>query len=440
MTEQKPRLVVIGNGMAGMRTVEHLLERAPDLYDITVFGAEPHGNYNRILLSPVLAGEKTVDEIMLNAEHWYAEQGISLRKGETIAMIDRKNRIVVSADGHRTPYDRLLIATGSNPIVIPVPGHKLPGVLTFRDIADVNGMVDASTRYRKAIVIGGGLLGLEAANGLLKRGMDVTVVHLMDTLMERQLDAAAGALLRTSLEERGLKFKMPAQTQAILGEERVTGIRFADGTEIEADLVVMAVGIRPNFDLAKRAGLHCERGIVVSDTMQTFDGRIYAVGECVQHRSSTYGLVAPLFDQAKVCANHLAMKGFAAYPGSSVSTRLKVTGIDLFSAGDFSAAAGRDEIVLEDSSRGVYKRVVLKDGVVLGAVLYGDTVDGGWYFDRIIEKADISDRRERLVFAAASEPSRKEPGDAASSPSMTDATTRAIGDQMFAPWAERTAA
>lgn len=437
LSEPRPKLVVIGNGMAGMRTVEHLLERAPDLYDITVFGAEPHGNYNRILLSPVLAGEKSVEDIILNGEDWYTANGITLRKGETIATIDRKAREVVANDGRRTPYDRLLIATGSSPIVIPVPGHKLPGVLTFRDIADVDGMIAAAARYRRAVVIGGGLLGLEAANGLLKRGMDVTVVHLMPTLMERQLDATAGALLKLSLEERGLKFKMPAQTQEIRGTDRVTGIAFADGTSLDADLVVMAVGIKPNVDLAKRAGLHCERGIVVSDTMQTFDGRIYAVGECVQHRSATYGLVAPLFDQAKVCANHLAMKGFAAYPGSAVSTRLKVTGIDLFSAGDFASADGREEIVLEDPSNGVYKRVVLKDGVVIGAVLYGDTADGGWYFDRIIEKADVSASRERLVFAAAS-------GAAASAEAPTaaptDGTETASGDLSFAPWAERTAA
>ena len=439
MSENKERLIVIGNGMAGMRTVEHLIERAPDLYDITVFGSEPHGNYNRILLSPVLAGEKTVDDIMLNAERWYVEHGISLRKGETVAMIDRRGRDVVAADGSRTPYDRLLIATGSNPIVIPVPGHKLRGVLTFRDISDVDGMIDASTKHRKAVVIGGGLLGLEAANGLLRRGMDVTVVHLMETLMERQLDAAAGGLLRASLEARGLKFKMPAQTQEITGDTQVTGIRFADGSTLDADLVVMAVGIKPNVDLAKRAGLHCERGVVVSDTMQTYDGRIFAVGECVQHRSATYGLVAPLFDQAKVCANHLAKKGFAAYPGSAVSTRLKVTGIDLFSAGDFAAAADRDEIVLEDPESGVYKRIVLRNGAVLGAVLYGDTADGGWYFDRIAERADVSARRARLAFAAStplSAPRDSQP------PVASPAAAAAIDPEalLFTPWAERAAA
>ena len=437
MEPQKPKLVVIGNGMAGMRTVEHVLERAPDLYDITVFGSEPYGNYNRIMLSPVLAGEKSVDDIMLNAERWYAERGITLRKGEAVATIERKQRQILSVSGERVPYDRLLIATGSNPIVIPVPGHKLPGVITFRDITDVNGMISAATKHRKAVVIGGGLLGLEAANGLARRGMDVTVVHLMEWLMERQLDRVSGNLLRSSLEERGLKFKMPAQTQEILGDTQVTGVRFADGSIVEADLVVMAVGIRPNIDLAKRAGLHCERGIVVSDTMQTYDGRIYAVGECVQHRSSTYGLVAPLFDQAKVCANHLAMKGFAAYPGSSVSTRLKVTGIDLFSAGDFNAGDDREEIVLEDPARGVYKRIVLKDGKVLGAVLYGDTTDGAWYFDTMTAGSDISNRRARLAFAAASPPDDS----AGAAPPMlheTEASKLAALD--FAPYAERTAA
>jgi nitrite reductase (NADH) large subunit len=397
----KGKLVVIGNGMAGIRTVEVLLDRAPDLYDITVFGSEPYGNYNRILLSPVLAGEKTVNDIMLNTVQWYEDNGITLRKGEMIEMIDRRTCEVVTAEGARVPYDRLLIATGSNPIMLPLPGKDLPGVIGFRDILDVERMVQASTSYKNAVVIGGGLLGLEAANGLMKRGMNVTVVHLLDTLMERQLDQVAGGLLRKSLEERGMVFKMPAQTEAILGEDRVTAVRFADGEEIPADLVVMAVGIRPNIELARKAGLHCERGIVVSDTMQTYDGRIYAVGECVQHRRQTYGLVAPLFDQAKVCANHLAMKGFATYDGSVVSTKLKVTGIDLFSAGDFAPGADKEEIVMQDASRGVYKRIILRDKKIIGAVLYGDTIDGPWYFQHLRDGTDVSQMRERLVFGSA---------------------------------------
>src|SRR5690349_5623378 len=397
----KQKLVVIGNGMAGIRTVEVLLDRAPDLYDITVFGSEPYGNYNRILLSPVLAGEKTVNDIMLNTVQWYEDNGITLRKGEMIEMIDRRTCEVVTAAGARVPYDRLLIATGSNPIMLPIPGHKLKGVIGFRDIQDVEHMVEASATRRHAAVIGGGLLGLEAANGLMKRGMSVTVVHLLDTLMERQLDPVAGGLLRKSLEERGMVFKMPAQTEAILGTDRVTGVRFADGEELPADLVVMAVGIRPNFELARKAGLYCERGIVVSDTMQTYDGRIYAVGECVQHRRQTYGLVAPLFDQAKVCANHLAMKGFATYDGSVVSTKLKVTGIDLFSAGDFAPGADKEEIVMQDAARGVYKRIILRDKKIVGAVLYGDTIDGPWYFQHLRDGTDVSHMRERLVFGAA---------------------------------------
>jgi nitrite reductase (NADH) large subunit len=398
---KKPKLVVIGNGMAGMRTVETLIERAPDLYDITVFGTEPYGNYNRILLSPVLAGEKNVDDIILNDDDWYAKNGILLRKGESVATIDRRACEVMTKDGGRARYDRLLIATGSSPIILPLSGKDLRGVITFRNIDDVNAMVEAAGRNRNAVVIGGGLLGLEAANGLLRRGMNVTVVHLVDTLMERQLDSVAGALLRQSLEERGISFKMPAQTKAILGDTRVTAVRFDDGTEIAADLVVMAVGIRPNIELAQKAKLYCERGIVVTDTMQTFDGRIYAVGECVQHRRQTYGLVAPLFDQAKVCANHLAMQGFARYEGSSVSTKLKVTGIDLFSAGDFSSSKDSDDIVLRDAGAGIYKRIVLRDNKIIGTVLYGDTVDGAWYFQQLRDGTDVSKMRDRLMFGEA---------------------------------------
>jgi nitrite reductase (NADH) large subunit len=399
----KQKLVVVGNGMAGCRTLEYLLDSAPDLYQITVFGSEPHVNYNRILLSPVLAGEKTLEQIVLNPREWYDQHNIKLRSGETVTMIDRRTREIVTGTGERVPYDRLLIATGSNPIVLPVPGKDLEGVVTYRDIHDVNKMIETARTHKRAVVIGGGLLGLEAAYGLMKQGMEVTVVHLNDTLMERQLDKTAGAMLKTSLEARGMKFKMPAQTAAILGDTRVKSVRFADGEEIDADLVVMAVGIRPNVDLAKKAGLHCERGIVVSDTMQTFDGRIYAVGECVQHRRQTYGLVAPLFDQAKVCANHLSLNGFARYEGSSVSTKLKVTGIDLFSAGDFAAAADREEIVLHDVGGGVYKRLVLKDNKLIGAVLYGDTGDGTWYFRLLREGADVSQMRDRLMFGEGQE-------------------------------------
>ncbi|MBA1148788.1 NAD(P)/FAD-dependent oxidoreductase [Ectothiorhodospiraceae bacterium WFHF3C12] len=397
----KEQLVVIGNGMAGMRTVEELLKLDRERYEITVFGAEPHVNYNRILLSPVLAGERTLEEIVLNDRDWYADNGISLYTGDPVKHINRRSRVVVAESGMEVPYDRLLLATGSKPFVIPVPGHDLPGVVTFRDIGDVNAMLEASRKYRRAAVIGGGLLGLEAANGLMKQGMDVTVIHLMDSLMERQLDKPAADLLRQSLIERGLDFRMQAQTESILGKRRVEGIRFADGTEIDADLVVMAAGIKPNVDLARDAGLHCERGVVVHDTMQTYDPRIYAVGECLEHRKATYGLVAPIWEQAKVCANHLAQYAIGRYEGSVTSTKLKVTGIDLFSAGDYEGDETTDDIVFQDPRRGVYKRVVVKDNRIQGAVLYGDTADGPWYFDLMKRGEDIDDIRDRLIFGRA---------------------------------------
>jgi nitrite reductase (NADH) large subunit len=397
----KPRLVLVGNGMAGVRTLEELLKVAPDRYAITVIGAEPYGNYNRILLSPVLAAEKTVDDIVLNAPAWYAEHGIALRTGLEVTAIDRVKRQVVAASGEAFPYDRLLLATGSSPVVIPIPGNELPGVVTFRDIHDVERMLAAARAHRHAVVIGGGLLGLEAANGLLKQGMDVTVVHLLETLMERQLDAAAAGLLKRSLEERGLKFLMGHQTEVIVGEDRVRAVRFTNGTEIPADLVVMAVGIRPSTQLAKAAGLYCERGVVVTDTMQTYDPRIYAVGECVQHRGQSYGLVAPLWEQARVCANHLAERGTSRYEGSVTSTKLKVTGIDLFSAGEFLGGPDTEEMVFQDAGRGIYKKLVIRENRIRGAVLYGDTLDGSWYFQLMRDETPIADIRENLLFGQA---------------------------------------
>jgi nitrite reductase (NADH) large subunit len=402
---KKMKLVMVGNGMAGVRTLEELLKIAPDLYDITVFGAEPHPNYNRILLSPVLAGEQTIPEIVLNPLAWYAEHGITLHLGKAVARIDRARRVVHAADGTQAAYDRLLVATGSTPFILPVPGKSLEGVIGYRDIADTEAMIDAATKYRHAVVIGGGLLGLEAANGLMLRGMKVTVVHIAPWLMERQLDDVAGGLLRRSLTDRGLDFLIGAQTEALLGNEagRVRAVRFKDGTEVPADLVVMAAGIRPNTALAEAAGLHCQRGIAVTDTLQTVtDARIYAVGECAAHRGIAYGLVAPLFEQAKVCATHLAEFGIGRYLGSQVSTKLKVTGIDLFSAGDFMGGEGCDEIVLSDPQGGVYKKLVIKDDKLVGACLYGDTVDGSWYFKLLREGRSVSDIRDRLMFGESS--------------------------------------
>jgi nitrite reductase (NADH) large subunit len=397
----KIKLVVVGNGMAGMRTLEELLKLAPDLYDITVFGAEPHPNYNRILLSPVLAGEQTVDDIILNPLDWYAENGITLHLGKKVVRIDRTGRKVVAEDGTEAGYDRLLLATGSKPFILPVPGADLPGVIAFRDIADVEAMVRACAQHRHAVVIGGGLLGLEAANGLMKRGMAVSVVHISDWLMERQLDEPAARLLQKSLEEKGMKFLLKKQTAELVAgaDNRVASVRFKDGDEVPADLVVMAVGIRPNTELAESAGLHCNRGIVVNDTLQTVtDPRVYAVGECAAHRGVAYGLVAPLFEQAKVCANHLAHYGIARYEGSVTSTKLKVTGIDLFSAGDFIGGEGTESILYSDPIGGVYKKLVLKDNKLVGGVLYGDTVDGAWYFSLLRDGKDVSELRDHLMF------------------------------------------
>ena len=410
----KMKLVMVGNGMAGVRTLEELLKLAPDLFDITVFGSEVHPNYNRILLSPVLAGEQTLDEIILNPLTWYQENGIELHTGCTVTQVDRVKREVhaQNLDGSTVvkPYDRLLLATGSNPFMLPIPGKDLKGVLAYRDIADTQAMIDAAKQYKEAVVIGGGLLGLEAANGLIKRGMQVTVVHGAEWLMERQLDKVAGGLLQESLEERGMKFLMRAQTQELKSDPdgRVSAVCFKDGSHVNAQLVVMAVGIRPNIALAESMRLHCDRGIVVSDTLQTItDPRIYAVGECASHRGIAYGLVAPLFEQGKVLATHLAQMGIGRYTGSLTSTKLKVTGIDLFSAGDFMGNNGAatpgladdtEEIVLSDPHEGVYKKLVIRNDQLVGACLFGDTVDGSWYFKLLREGRSVADIRDRLMF------------------------------------------
>jgi nitrite reductase (NADH) large subunit len=391
------RLLIVGNGMAPGRMLEHLLEIAPGRYDITIFNAEPRVNYDRIMLSPVLSGEKTYEQIVIHGDGWYIKNGITLHKGTKVTGIDCAAKTIATDNGLVEAYDKLVIATGSVPFIIPVPGHTLPGVLSYRDLDDVDAMILAAKGRGRAVVIGGGLLGLEAAAGLAEQGMDVTVVHLMPTLMERQLDASAGYLLKKAIEDRGIKVLTGANTKAILGNGRVEGVQLEDGTVIPASLVVMAVGIRPNAWLGKEAGLTVNRGIVVDDQMRTSDPDIFSLGECVEHRGATYGLVAPLYEMAGVLAKTLADEP-AAYNGSVTATKLKVTGISLFSAGDFAEAKDREEIVLRDAARGVYKRLVLKDNRVIGTVLYGDVEDGAWFFQLLRDNADIGEMRETLIF------------------------------------------
>ena len=394
----KRRLVVIGNGMAPGRMLEHILDTDPNRFEITIFNAEPRVNYNRLMLSPVLSGEKTYEEILTHDDDWYATHGITLHKSARVETIDRDAKTVTSANGITAGYDDLVIATGSSPIIIPLPGHDLDGVLTYRDLDDVDRMVEASATKQYAVVIGGGLLGLEAAAGLKMRGLDVAVVHLAPTLMERQLDAAAGHLLQKAFTDRGIKVFTGAKTKEIVGDAgQGAAVELDDGTRLPADIVCMAVGIRPAVDLAKAVGLETDRGITVTDDMRTSDPSIFALGECVQHRGQCYGLVAPLYEMANTVAENL-LEGASSYQGSVTATKLKVTGVDLYSAGDYAEAENREEIVLRDAQAGIYKRLVLEDDRIVGAVLYGETSDGPWFFDMLKKRTDISEMRETLIF------------------------------------------
>ena len=408
----KLRLVMVGNGMAGVRTLEELLKLAPDLYDITVFGAEPHPNYNRIMLSPVLAGEQSFEDIILNDLDWYRDNGVTLHAGRRVVEIDRRRCRVIADDGTVASYDRLLLATGSSPFILPVPGNRLAGVIGYRDIADTELMVSTASSKRHAVVIGGGLLGLEAANGLKQRGMDVTVVHIGKGLLDRQLDATAAAMLQSSLESRGIRFQLSEVTQELVdgGQGQVVAVRLESGLQLPADLVVMAAGVRPRTELAEHAGLACDRGILVSDTLQTYDPKIYAIGECANHRGIAYGLVAPLYEQARVCANHLAMLGYGRYLGSVTATKLKVTGIDLFSAGDFKGSDDSEIITLSDPPLGIYKKLVIRDHALVGACLYGETQDSPWYVQLIRSGQNIDSIRNGLMFGQAACPAEEVTG------------------------------
>ncbi len=392
----KQNLVVIGAGMASGRMLEHLFETAPGAYQVTLFNGERRGNYNRLMLSPVLSGEKTYEEIITHDDAWYAEKGVTCRFGEHVTKIDRDRKVVLSTSGE-TPYDALVIATGSAPFIIPVAGKDLPGVVTYRDLEDTNAMIAAARPGASAVVVGGGLLGLEAAAGMAARGAAVTVIHLMGHLMERQLDPAAGYLLQKDLERRGITVHCKGATKAILGTTRAEAVLLEDGTVYPADLVCMAVGIRPEVRLANDAHLDVGRGITVDDQMRTSDPAILALGECVEHEKQLFGLVAPLYDQARVLAATLAGAPSAFRPVQT-ATKLKVTGVDLFSAGDFADGPGREDIVFRDPGRGIYKRLILEGERLIGAVMYGDTADGSWFFDLIKQGTDVSAMRETLIF------------------------------------------
>lgn len=405
LTQDKLKLVLVGNGLAGMRCLEDLLDMNPERYEITVIGEEPWGNYNRIMLSPVLSGEKTIEDIMLHPHQWYQDKAIRFIAGDPAIKIDRNRKQISTQNGECIEYDRLILATGSKPFLPPIQGADLNGVISFRDIYDVNTMVDYATQKTNAVVIGGGLLGLEAAYGLKQRGMNVTVLHLMDRIMDRQLDTQASVMLRHSIEQKGIQIITEANTEALLGNDQghVTHLRLNDGRVLDADLVVFAVGIRPNISLAQSAGLRCNRGVLVNDTMQTFDPSIYAVGECIEHRGQTFGLVEPLWGQAFICASHLAEHGSLTFKAPTVPIQLKVSGVDVFSAGQIDidvnqSEDGYEDIIMNDEKRQIYKRIVIQNDRVVGAVLFGDTEDGTWYSELIADQTPISSIRSKLLF------------------------------------------
>jgi nitrite reductase (NADH) large subunit len=374
MATIREKLVLVGNGMAGIGTIEQILKLG-GAYDITVFGSEPHPNYNRIMLSYVLEGSKTLNDIILNDWNWYEDNNITLHTGTTVTRIDEDSKQVVTDNGMVVPYDKVIIATGSNSFILPVPGSDKEGVVGFRDISDCDVMLAAAKQYSTAAVIGGGLLGLEAAKGLVNLGMDVTVVHLMEDLMERQLDRTASSMLQAELERQGVKFAMGKQTVELTGEQRVSGLSFSDGSTLAADFVVMAVGIKPNVTLAKESGISVNRGIVVDDYLQTSMQHVYSIGECAEHRGVCYGLVAPLFEQGMVLAKHLCGSETKPYEGSIVSTKLKISGVDVFSAGEFLDSPEHTVISSKDEWKRTYKKILLKNNVIVGAVLFGDVTE-----------------------------------------------------------------
>ncbi|WP_077622241.1 nitrite reductase large subunit NirB [Sediminibacillus massiliensis] len=390
----KQKLVLIGNGMAGVRAVEEVLKTSPDRFDITIFGSEPYPNYNRIQLSKVLQGDTVIEDITLNSWQWYEDNNILLYPGETVTAIDKINQKIYTDKGRNVDYDKVIIATGSVPFILPLPGADLEGVTAFRDIQDCEKMVDYSKKYKKAAVIGGGLLGLEAARGLLNLGMKVDVIHISDYLMERQLDKPAGKMLQKELEAQGMNFHLEKHTAEIIGKKRAKGLRFKDGEVLKADLVVMAVGIKPNVSLARECDLEVNRGILVNDYLETNDPNIFAVGECAEHRQMVYGLVAPLYQQGQVLAKRICGIETKGYQGSILSTQLKVSGVDVFSTGTINENEETKSIKVFDDWRGVYQKVLVNDGKISGAVLFGDTKDGNRLLSLINKGASIEEYTE----------------------------------------------
>jgi nitrite reductase (NADH) large subunit len=398
----KQKLVLIGNGMAGLRCVESIIRNDPAAFEITVFGSEPHVNYNRILLSTVLQGNTSFEDITINDRNWYTKNNIQLFTGETVVKIDKETRKLKTDKEREVYYDKLIIATGSVPFILPVTGVDKEGVIAFRTIEDCQKMIETSRKYKKAVVIGGGLLGLEAARGLLNLGMGVHVVHIADHLMERQLDSKASLLLQKELENQGMNFLLKKETQELIGNERVERVRFKDGTELEADLVVMAVGVRPNIQLAKESGIETNRAIIVNDYLETSIPNIYAVGECAEHQGIVYGLVKPLYEQGEVLAKHICEMKCNGYQGSVLSTQLKISGVELFSVGDFIGDETTKSITTIDEIDGVYKKVVFQGKKIIGAVLYGDTNISSRLLDMILKRREVSSEEKRALFQSPS--------------------------------------
>ena len=396
-------LVIVGNGMAAARLVDELAKVALGRYAVAVIGDEPRLAYNRVLLSSVLAGETASHEIELKPANWWRDRGVTLKYGCAVGEVDVGRRELKIANEESVSFSKLVLATGSNPLRLNVPGVELTGVHTFRDSRDVDLLLTLAAGKKRVVVVGGGLLGLEAAYGLAKAGAPVTLLHLMDRLMERQLDASAGALLKSLVEKKGIKVLLNASTSRILGETRVEGVELNDGQRIDADAVILAAGIRPNIGLAKEAGIPVNRGIIVNDQLQTAADGIFALGECAEHRGICYGLVEPAYEQAKVLAQHLAGRA-AAYGGSVTATNLKVSGVGVFSAGEFMGSERSEAVVLSDFRRGIYKKLVIEDGRLTGAVLVGDTADALWYLGLIRNRENIAAVRKDMMFGRPAAP------------------------------------